>query len=117
MLTAHEWVAVVVLAVTWTAGLASLLVYRLRRGDTVVRQLLALAQTVLVAQVAVGLLLLSDDRRAPHELHYAYGTMALLAALAPWLYAPREPRRRLLWFGGATLVAGALAVRAYMTGR
>src|SRR5215213_11868418 len=112
MLTAHEWVAVTVLAVTWTAGLSGLAAYRWRRGDRAVRQLLALAQTVLVAQVALGLLLLSDDRRAPHELHYAYGTMALLATLAPWLYAPTEPRRRLLWFGGATLVAGALAVRA-----
>ena len=28
---------------------------------------------------------------------------------------PAEPRRRLVWFGGATLVAGALAIRAYMT--
>jgi hypothetical protein len=35
--------------------------------------------------------------------------------LAPWMYAPDEPRRRLLWFSGATLLAGALAVRAYMT--
>ena len=117
MLGAHEWVAVAVLAVTWTAGLAGLAAYRFHRGGAVVRQLLALAQTVLVAQVALGLLLLSDDRRAPHELHYAYGTMALLATLAPWLYAPEQPRRRLLWFAGATLVAAALAVRAYMTGR
>ena len=77
--------------------------------------LLALAQTLLVAQVAFGLLLLSDHRRAPDRLHYAYGTFALLAVLSPWLYAPDEPRRRLLWFAGATLVAGALAVRAYMT--
>jgi hypothetical protein len=37
------------------------------------------------------------------------------ATLSPWLYAPDEPRRRLLWFGGATLVATALAVRAYLT--
>jgi hypothetical protein len=73
-------------------------------------------QTLLVGQVALGLLLLSDHRRAPHRLHYAYGTLALLAVLAPWLYAPKEPRRRLGWFAGATLVAGALAVRAYMTG-
>jgi hypothetical protein len=36
--------------------------------------------------------------------------------LAPWLYAPTDPRRRLLWFAGATLLAGALAVRAFMTG-
>jgi hypothetical protein len=41
--------------------------------------------------------------------------LALLAALSPWLYAPTDPRRRLLWFGGATLVAAALAVRAYVT--
>ena len=63
----------------------------------------------------VGLLLLSDDRRAPHRLHYLYGSLALAAVLSPWLYAPREPRRRLAWFAGATLVAAALAVRAYMT--
>ena len=117
MLDAHEWVGVAVLAVTWAAGVGGLVAYRIRRGDVAVRQLLALAQTVLVAQVALGLLLLSDERRAPDELHYAYGTLALLAALAPWLYAPEQPRRRLLWFAGATLLAGALAVRAYMTGR
>jgi hypothetical protein len=77
---------------------------------------LALAQTVLIAQAGLGLLLLSDDRRAPEELHYAYGALALGVVLAPWLYAPAEPRRRLLWFAGATLLAAALAVRALMTG-
>ena len=35
--------------------------------------------------------------------------------LSPWLYAPTEPRARLLWFAVATLVAAALGVRAYMT--
>jgi len=65
----------------------------------------------------VALLLLSDHHRAPHRLHYLYGTLALsLAAPRPWLYAPAERRTRLAWFAGATLVAGALAVRAYMTG-
>ncbi len=77
--------------------------------------MLALVQTLLIAQVAIGLLLVSDDRRAPDELHYAYGTLALLAALSPWLYAPAEPRRRLAWFVGATVLAGALATRAYLT--
>jgi hypothetical protein len=75
----------------------------------------ALAQTLIVAQVALGLLLLSDHRRAADHLHYAYGTFALLAVLSPWLYAPADPRARLAWFSGATLVAAALAVRAYMT--
>ncbi|HLX20850.1 MAG TPA: hypothetical protein VKR23_11935, partial [Gaiellaceae bacterium] len=78
--------------------------------------LLALAQTLLVAQVGLGLLLLSSHHRAPHRLHYLYGTLALLAVLAPWMYAPADRRGRLAWFTGATLVAGALAVRAYMTG-
>ena len=49
------------------------------------------------------------------KLHYLYGTLSLLAVLAPWMYAPAERRGRLAWFTGATLVAGALAVRAYMT--
>ena len=80
-----------------------------------VAQLLALAQTLLVGQVALGLLLLSDHHRAKDHLHYAYGTFALLAVLSPWLYAPDEPRARLLWFAVATLVAAALGVRAFMT--
>ena len=70
---------------------------------------------MLVAQVGLGLLLLSDERRASAELHYAYGTFALLAVLTPWFYAPKDPRRRLAWFSGATLVGAALAVRAYTT--
>jgi hypothetical protein len=115
MLTTHHLVAFAVLIVTWGAGLSGLWAYRTGRGGLTLGHLLALAQTVLVAQVGLGLLLLSDGRRAPDKLHYAYGTFALLAVLAPWMYAPDEPRRRLLWFSGATLVAGALAVRAYMT--
>jgi hypothetical protein len=114
---AHETLAVVVIVVAVAASATGAYAYR-RRGPagTFVGHLLALAQTVLIAQVAVGLLLLSEDRRASEELHYAYGALALGAVLAPWLYAPGEPRRRLLWFAGATLLAGALALRALMTG-
>jgi hypothetical protein len=36
--------------------------------------------------------------------------------LSPWFYAPEAGRRRLLWFAGTTLLAGALAVRAFTTG-
>jgi hypothetical protein len=117
MLTAHHTVAFLVLAATWgSAALAGIAYYRRREPHGVVTHLLALAQTLLILQVGLGLLLLSDHRRAPHRLHYLYGTLALLAVLAPWLYAPAERRRRLGWFAGATLVAGALAVRAYLTG-
>ncbi len=119
MSAAHGTLAVAVIVVAVLASAAGAYAYRVTRTRSVgglVRQLLVLAQTLLIAQVGIGLLLLSDDRRAGEELHYAYGTLALAAVLAPWLYAPAEPRRRLLWFAGATLLAGALAVRALTTG-
>ena len=116
MLAAHEALAVVVIAVAAFASAVGAYAYRRRAAGALVRHLLALAQTLLIAQVGLGLLLLSDDRRAAEQLHYAYGTLALAAVLAPWMYAPAEPRRRLLWFAGATLLAGALAVRALTTG-
>ena len=114
MLTAHHINAFVVIGVCVLAGAAALWARR-RRAGTLVAQLLALAQTLIVAQVALGLLLLSRHHRAKDHLHYAYGTFALLAVLSPWLYAPAEPRARLAWFAGATLVAAALGVRAYLT--
>ena len=116
MLTAHHTVAFLVIAVCAVAGVWALVAYRrgLASGRSLAH-LLALAQTLIVAQVALGLLLLSDHRRAPDHLHYLYGTLALVAILAPWLYAPADPRRRLAWFAGATLLAAVLAARAYMT--
>ena len=117
MLTAHHTVAFLVLAATWGAAvLAGLAYYRHREPRGFVTHLLALAQTLIVAQVGLGLLLLSEHHRSPHRLHYLYGSLSLAAVLAPWLYAPADRRARLGWFTGATLVAGALAVRAYMTG-
>jgi hypothetical protein len=117
MVTVHHTVAFLVLAATFgAAAFAGYAWWRRREPRGWVTHLIALAQTLLIAQVGLGLLLLSDHRRAPHRLHYLYGTLALLAALSPWLYAPSERRARLAWFAGATLVAGALAVRAYLTG-
>ena len=112
----HHAVAFLVLAATFgSAAFAGWAYYRRTEPRGITTHLLALAQTLVVAQVGLGLLLLSDHRRASDHLHYAYGTFALLAVLSPWLYAPSEPRARLLWFSVATLIAGALAVRAYMT--
>jgi hypothetical protein len=116
MVDLHQAVGLLVLAVCAAgAALGGLAYARRRNPGGFSLHLLALVQTVLVAQVGIGLLLLSDDRRAGDDLHYAYGTLALAAVLAPWLYAPLDPRRRLAWFTGATLLAGALAVRAYTT--
>jgi hypothetical protein len=114
MLTVHEVNAVLVIAVCAVAGVAALIARR-RGASGWVAHLLALAQTLVIAQVGLGLLLLADHKRAAERLHYAYGAFALAAVLAPWLYAPADPRTRLAWFAGATLVAAALAARAYMT--
>jgi hypothetical protein len=117
MLTVHAVLAVAVVAVALGAALWGFLAHRRpRAARRLLDHVLVLAQMLLIAQVATGLLLLSQGRRAPESLHYAYGTLALAAVLAPWLYAPAEPRRRLLWFAAATLLAAALAVRAYTTG-
>ena len=115
MLTVHHINAFLVIAVCAASAVAAFWARRRGRAGGGVSHLLALAQTLVVAQVALGLLLLSDHYRAPDHLHYAYGTFALAAVLAPWLYAPSDPRARLGWFAGATLVAAALAVRAWMT--
>src|ERR1051325_4632762 len=115
MLAVHHWNAFLVIGVCATASGAAVLARRRGHAGGGVAHLLALAQTLIVAQVALGLLLLSDHRRAHDKLHYAYGTFALLSVLSPWLYAPADPRARLAWFAGATLVAAALGVRAYLT--
>src|SRR3954467_14162599 len=116
MVTAHHALAFLVIGVCAVGGIVSLVVYRRGRvAGALTAQSLALAQTLLVAQVGLGLLLLSGHHRAADRLHYLYGTLSLLAVLAPWMYAPPERRGRLAWFTGATLVAGALAVRAYLT--
>jgi hypothetical protein len=116
VLGAHEVVGVSVLVTAAVATIWGGVAYvRRRNPGRLLGHVIALVQTLLVAQVGLGLLLLSDDRRATDELHYAYGTLALVAVLAPWMYAPAEPRRRLAWFTAATLLAGALATRAYLT--
>ena len=117
MVRAHEILAYVVIAGCLLAGVVGLVAYRrgsLLSGAAV--HLLALPQTLLVAQAAVGLLLLSGEHRAADKLHYVYGAVALGVVLSPWFYAPADPRRRLLWFAVSALVAAALGVRGTMTG-
>jgi heme A synthase len=114
MLTVHHANAFLVIGVCVAAGVAALLARR-RGASGWVAHLIALAQTLVVAQVGLGLLLLAEHKHAADRLHYAYGSFALLAVFAPWMYAPDDPRKRLAWFAGATLLAAALGARAYMT--
>ena len=117
MLAVHRIIAVLVLVACAGGALwGGLLYWRKQGAGPVAAHLLSIAQTLLVAQVGLGLLLLSDHSRTAHRLHYLYGSLALGAALAPWFYAPAAGPKRLLWFAAMTGLAGALAVRAYMTG-
>ena len=117
MVELHSVVGVLVIAVNLLAALVGLVLF-LRRRDPhrSYLHLVALGQVVVVGQAAIGLLLLAGDFRTSDQLHYVYGGVALAAILSPWMYAPPEARRRLLWFAGASLVAAALGGRAYMTG-
>lgn len=117
MVEAHRYLAYAVVAGCLFAGTVGLVAYRrgsLLSGAAI--HLLALPQTLLIAQAAFGLLLLSGDYRATDDLHYVYGAVALGVVLSPWFYAPADPRRRLLWFAVSALVAAALGVRGTMTG-
>lgn len=117
MVSLHEALGIAVIAVCLASAVLGFVAYRRSgSGGAFVSHALVLAQTLLIAQAAVGLLLLSDGRRAPDRLHYSYGAFALGLVLLPWFYAPGAGPRRLLWFAVTTFVAGALAVRALMTG-
>jgi hypothetical protein len=105
MLSVHVALGVAVIAVCAGSAALGFVAYRRDVGGG-----------AFVSHAAVGLLLLSDGKRAPDRLHYTYGALALGLALTPWFYAPGVGPRRLLWFAATTLVAGALAVRAFMTG-
>jgi hypothetical protein len=114
---AHKYLALAVISGCLLASLVGFASYC--RGSQLggaAIHLLALPQTLLVAQAAFGLLLLSGHHRAADRLHYVYGAVALGVVLSPWFYAPVDPRKRLLWFSGSALVAAALGVRGYMTG-
>jgi hypothetical protein len=117
MVSLHEILGIAVIAVCFASAALGFVAHRRTgRAGKLVSHALVLAQTALIAQAAVGLLLLSGGHRAPDRLHYSYGAFALGLVLLPRFYAPGAGPKRLLWFAGTTAVAGALAVRAFMTG-
>src|SRR5262249_49910507 len=108
--------AVVVL--NWLAGLWGLAVWPRRAPVTpLLQQTIALSHTAVLAQAALGLLLLSSGDRAPVQLHYVYGLLPVGAVLFGYSARTADGRRNLLVFSIIALVIGALAVRAFMTGR
>ena len=106
----------VVAANLLAAGWGLVYLRRRRTPGRFYAHVLALGQSLVIAQVAIGLLLLSEGSSSPDRLHPLYGSLALLAVLSPWLYAPQVTALRLGWFSGASHVANAISLRAYVTG-
>jgi heme A synthase len=79
-------------------------------------QVLALAQTLVIAQACLGLILLSDGYRPADKLHFAYGLLPLLAVAYPYALRGEDGRQNILYFSIGSALIAALGVRAYMTG-
>jgi hypothetical protein len=114
----HITVGAGVVALNLLAGVWGLLVWRRNAVVTgLLQQTIALSHTVVLAQAALGLYLLSGGNRAPAQLHYVYGLLPVGAVLFGYSARTEDGRRNLLVFSVIALVIAALAVRAFMTGK
>ncbi len=78
---------------------------------------LAIAELLLVAQLALGIYLWTLGLRPPRTIHVLYG--ALIPALIPGAYLytrGRVGRPEILVYGTATIITAGLIVRAAFTG-
>ena len=76
MLELHQLNAfALVLTNLLACGCGASYLLRKRYPGSVYAHVLAAGQALLIAQVALGLLLLSDGRRAPDQLHYLYSIL------------------------------------------
>jgi hypothetical protein len=80
------------------------------------RHSLALAQTLVIAQATIGLVLISEGREPGDQLHFAYGLLPLLCIAYPYALRGEDGRRNLLQFTVGSGLVAALGVRAFMTG-
>src|SRR5947207_15572316 len=79
-------------------------------------QVLALSQTLVIAQATLGLILVSEGREPGDQLHFAYGLLPLLAIAYPYALRGEDGRRNLLLFTVGSALVAALGIRAFMTG-
>jgi hypothetical protein len=113
----HMIVGLTLIVANAIVGIWGLIAYRRDRppGSWYV-QALAVAQTAVIAQATIGLVLLSQGHRPGDKLHFAYGLLPLLAIAYPYALRGEDGRRNLFYFAVGSTVVAALGVRAYMTG-
>ena len=76
----------------------------------------ALAEIALVAQVVLGVLLVSADDREAVEFHMFYGFIALIAIGIIYSYRQQMMHRIHLLYGFGSLFVTGLAIRAMFIG-
>lgn len=91
------------------------------RGQAVTGNLagaFVIAEILVAAQVAAGVLLLGVGSRPPTATHYLYGITAVLVLPFAWSYfRERNQRQALVIYSLLALFIFGLAVRGAMTGR
>ena len=113
----HAVVGSLLIATNAAAALWGFVAYRRDRAPRAAyRQLLAAAQTLVIAQATLGLLLLSQGDEPGDSLHFIYGLLPLLAVAYPYALRGDDGRRNLLLFTVGSALVAALGVRAFMTG-
>jgi hypothetical protein len=113
----HAVVGSLLIAANAAAALWGYVAYRRNRAPAhLYRHVLAAAQTLVIAQATLGLILLSQGDEPGDRLHFAYGLLPLLAVAYPYALRGEDGRRNLLYFTVASALVAALGVRAFMTG-
>src|SRR5439155_1514564 len=117
MLTVHHVLAFLVIGICVLAAVLAFVSYRRHgTGGAFVSHSLALAQTLVVAQAAFGLLLLTDHRRADKGVHYMYGSLAIQFFIyLVWRERRGEietwsTRERVVFYGSGLLIVAAIGI-------
>ena len=91
----HLVLGIAVLATNLLAGAWGAIAWARKDPSLWFWYLLRVAQTVVIAQVTLGLILLATDHRAKDELHYAYGVSLLIVTLVTEAMRPGAAQREL----------------------
>ena len=76
-----------------------------------------IGQVLIVIQVVLGLILLTDGFRPVSNIHYLYGVTGVIAMPFAYSYLQRRtPREALLFFSLVALFIGGIGIRAITTG-
>ncbi|HYX86848.1 MAG TPA: hypothetical protein VE777_17905 [Gaiellales bacterium] len=113
----HAVVGALVILTNAAAGVWGYAAYRRDRPPRpAYQQLLAAAQTLVIGQATLGLILLSQGNEPGDRLHFVYGLLPLLAVAYPYALRGDDGRRNLLLFSVSSALIAALGIRAFMTG-